>query len=237
MNNIVSTDEGNRFQLLENALEQKRHRIQHGILQWIAGSQPRYQWRQPGETPYQVFIGEFLLTHTSPQTAVAVYDDFLRKFPSLHILQQSGEKAVSAFLKNFGVKIHTGCLMSAGSYLFSDNCLDLPHDSESLCKLPELTVANSQAVFCFGYNLPLVVLDNNSSRLLVRVFHNTLPSVPKHSLLQSVGEALLPYYNPQEFNRGMLELAEMVCIDENPECVSCPLAEVCDWVDNADNFL
>ena len=229
MNNIVSAEEGNRFQLLEEALQQKRHRIQHSILQWVSGSQPRYQWRKPGETPYQVFVGEFLLTHTSPKTAITIYDDFLKKFPTLHVLQQSGEKTISAFLKELGVKIHSGCLMSAGSYLFSDTCLDLPHDSETLCKLPELTVANSQAIFCFGYNLPLVVLDENSSRLLRRVFQNTLPDKPKHSLLQSIGEALLPYYNSQEFNRGLLELAEIICTESNPDCEKCPVADVCDW--------
>ncbi|HXX59508.1 MAG TPA: hypothetical protein VEI27_02385 [Dehalococcoidales bacterium] len=235
MDNKVSAREGNQFLLLEDALEQKRLRIQHGILQWVAGSQPRLQWRQPGRTPYQVFIGEFLLSHTSPEIAASIYSEFLRKFPSLHELRKAGEKSVAAVLKHLGVHVHAGCLMAAGSDLFTDKCQELPADSESMCRLTELTAAGIQAIFCFGYNLPLSVVDENAARMLTRLFQKALPSVAKHGLLQSVAEALLPYYNPQEFNRGFLELAETVCTREAPHCLECPLVEICDFAGGTDS--
>jgi len=108
---------------------------------------------------------------------------------------------------------------------------DLTRDSESFSRASGLEHHRIRAILCFGYGLPIAIIDANVSRMLSRLFSNTLPSRPAQGLLQAIGENLLPYGNFQCYNSGLLELAEVVCQDEVPQCPRCPVGDVCDYAE------
>ena len=70
---------GEPFNALCEALEEKRLQLQEGVLSW--SNVPRYPWRKPGKTPYEVLIGEFWLGQTSSVAeATHIYHSFIQHF-------------------------------------------------------------------------------------------------------------------------------------------------------------
>ncbi len=83
---VVSADP---FDELNGALETKRLQIQEGILVWASNRLPQCPWRQAGKTPYEVLIGELLLSEAPSSVAVEAYDHLVRLFVSVRTLSDA----------------------------------------------------------------------------------------------------------------------------------------------------
>ena len=86
MGNQAVVDFSESLQALKKALENKKRPIQAGVLLWAADNHPQYPWRQPRNTPYEVFIGEWWLKESSPAVALHVYQPFVLRFVTIHAL-------------------------------------------------------------------------------------------------------------------------------------------------------
>ncbi len=83
---------------------------------------------------------------------------------------------------------------------------------------------------CFGYGLPVAVVDSNAARMLSRLFGDSLPSQPSQGLLRAIAEVLAPGIEIETYNRGFLDLSESICTDKEPLCERCPVSQVCDYL-------
>jgi len=216
------------LQSLEGSLEHKILPLQQGVLRWGLKRGARYEWRQTGKTPYEVFVGEFWLTHAPPAIITEIVTSFLQAFPSLQSLCAAKEEEITQFLDHFATQFDAQNIKITAKSLFRIGQGEFPRDSDSL-HMCGLGLCGTEAVFCFGYGLPLAVLDENVSRMLHRVFYRILPLSPNRGLMHAIASAVLSNDNPQEFNRRILELAETVCTAEKPDCADCPIQSVCDW--------
>jgi A/G-specific adenine glycosylase len=225
--------EGGRMLSVPTAtLEEKKFKLGEEVLIWAAGSVPRYPWRRPGTSAYHVLVGEVWLARTPPPIAIWVYHCLLQRFPSLHDLAQAEETELNRVLSCFGLEPYIPEITALAERLESDGRGELPGDSESLGRISGLRKPSIQAIMCFGFGLPVAVIDANVARMLGRILGKTLPLKESSGLLGAVGQSLLPAKNPQLYNRGLLELAETMCTIEDPGCPQCPAASVCDERDN-----
>ena len=213
---------------LPGVLEEKKLRLREEILSWAAGNLPRYPWRQPGAIPYTVLVGELWLQRTAPATAVWVYHCFLQQFPSLQDAARAPEEKLNGVLSCFGLGRYAEEMTALADRLLREGRGVLPGDSESLARISGLDRHSIQAIMCFGYGLPVAVVDSNVARMLGRIFGETLPPKLLRESIGAVSQCLLPPRRPQLYNRGLLEVAEMICTVEDPMCPSCPVAGVCD---------
>ena len=224
-------ESGRLLHALTEALEVRRRQIQEGVLSWTTNNLPRYPWRQSGRTPYEALIGEVCLKETSSGIAVPVYQHFVQRFLSIKAVAEAGEDDLTDILSSFGIRQYAQRIKMMVKSLLKEGKGDLPRDSESFARASGLEHHRIRAILCFGYGLPIAVIDANVSRMLSRLFSNTLPSRPAQGLIQTIGENLLPYGNFQCYNSGLLELAEVVCQDEIPQCPRCPVGDVCDYAE------
>jgi len=229
MGRQVRAISGEPLYTLGEALEQKRLQIQEGVLSWATSNLPHYPWRQTGKTPYEVLIGEFWLKETSSVIATRVYQGFLQHFLSIQSLAEAGEDDITDVLSSFGLRQYAPHIRTMVDSLLKEGRGYLPRDSESFVRASRLEHHRVRIILCFGYGLPVSVIDANVARMLSRLFGDSLPSQPAQGLLQAVSENLLPYRNPQDYNRALLDVAEIVCSDEHPLCTRCPVKEVCDY--------
>ena len=233
MSRQTRASSGEPLYALGETLDEKRLQIQEGVLSWAMSNLPRYPWRQAGKTPYEVLIGELWLKETSSVVATRVYQDFVQHFLSIESLAEAREDDITVVLSSFGLRQYAQHIRIMVDSLLKEGRGDLPRDSESFVRASRLENHRVMTILCFGYGLPVAVIDANVARMLSRLFGDSLPSRPAQGLLQAIGESLLPYRSPQHYNRGLLDLAEIVCRDEDPTCTRCPVKEVCDYIGNS----
>ena len=159
--------------MLLTGLEGKRQSFRECILAWADSHQPRFPWRRPGD-PYRVLIGELLLEKT--RSPVVASQRFLRAFPSVDDLLAADEDAVERVLEEVRLQRLRDSIFKLVRGLAIDGQGGLPCDSETLSRITGLERHHIRAVFCFGYGLPIAVVNGHVRRMLKRVFAGCLPS-------------------------------------------------------------
>jgi len=221
------TKETQSLRELMEALRTKKGRIQEGVFSWAGSNIARYPWRRVGSTPYEVLIGEILIGKTTYAVANRVYRRFLRRFPSFSALAEANEDELAKALDFSYIKRYGAFIKLVIQDLMKERMVKVPSDSYALRALG-LQSHNVNAIMCFGYGLHLAVIDSNVSRMLSRLFHNSLPAQPSRGLIQAMGETLLPDFNTDQYNASLLDLAEQICRFARPLCVQCSVPDVCD---------
>jgi A/G-specific adenine glycosylase len=212
--------------LLVAGLETKRTSLWRSLLAWADRHPSRYPWRRTG-SPYRVLIGELLLAAARP-APVDVSESFLRAFPTVGDLLAAEEATVDGVLQGLKMQQHRDAIMKLISGLAMDGTGGLPCDSETLARISGLERHHIRAVFCFGYALPLAVVDKHVRRMLKRIFAGSLPHHPSNGLIDTIAESLVFYRDPQTYNAVLLDLADLVCRLELPSCRTCPVSSFCD---------
>jgi hydrophobe/amphiphile efflux-3 (HAE3) family protein len=220
-------EESPEWREIMEALRIKKGRIQEGVFSWTSSNMARYPWRHVGSTPYEVIIGEILMEGSTYAVASQAYRRFLRHFPSFSALAEANEDALARALDCSYFKRHRTSIKSVIQDFLKQGIGEVPKGSYAL-RAPGLKAHNVNAIMCFGYGLHLPVIDSNVSRMLSRLFHNSIPSEESRELIQAMGEILLPDCNDAQYNASLLELAGQICRFARPLCAQCSLMEVCD---------
>jgi A/G-specific adenine glycosylase len=207
-------------------VDKKRPFLWEGVLTWADSHPPRYPWRRPAD-PYRVLIGELLL-EKSRSAPVAASERFLRAFPSVSDLVTAGEATVSRVLEVMHLLRLRDPIMKLLRGLALDGQKALPCDSETLARISGLERHHIRAIFCFGYGMPVAVVDGHVRRMLERIFAASLPQRAPAGLIETIAESLVSYRDPQTYNGVLLDLAELVCRPEAPSCRACPVVLICD---------
>lgn len=216
------------LEALIEALERKKPHIQKGIFLWAVSTHPHYPWREAGKAPYEAFIGEVWLSQTTPASAVHVYDRLVQRFHSLRDLAEATDADLTDVLSELRFQEHERHFKTMAETVWKEGEGEMPRGSETLFQALGLERHSIKAVMCFGYGLPVAVIDSNVARMLARIFAGSLPSHPEQGLLDALGQSLLAESNPQQHNWGLLDLAESICRRAEPLCTQCPVIKVCD---------
>jgi len=215
---------------LIDAVRNKRERIISGILKWGHKHLREYPWRSHGRTPYEVLVAEVLLKRTTSTAAARVYEDFLRRFPSLQDIFDANERDLAKVFSKVGLQWQKAkAIKSLAYYLSEAKSGNIPTDLEQLLIVPGIGDYSARAVLSFGFGIPTAVVDANVERILSRVFQNVLPHRCPQRWLQGIADSLVPIESHREYNFGLLDLGALVCRYINPQCEECTLHLVCDF--------
>ena len=219
---------GEPARALKGVVEARKAGIQRAVLVWASARPLRYPWRQFGRTPYEVMVGELSLRETSSPVAINLYHSILRRFLSIQALARAPEDDMAEILSSFCLQQYARQIKTLAESLLRCGGGNMPRDSQAFIKAVRLGHSSVRIIMCFGYGLPVAITDHNVARLLSRLFAGNLPTEPEQGLLQALGQALLPDRDYQYYNCGLLDLAELVCREEEPLCTQCPLRDMCD---------
>ena len=202
-------------------------RYRRGILAFHRLSPRDFPWRSATD-PYSVLIGEVLLQRTTGTHVVAVYGEFLERFPDPTALASADPQRLAALLRPLGLVKRIGLLLRLGHELKALGRVPLrPAELESLPGVGRYT-AHAVPIFAAHRNLPLV--DWVIARVLRRYFG--LPTERRrpnadHELWQ-LALAIVSPGRAREVWLGTLDLAAAVC-KPRPHCDGCPLRRGCDF--------
>jgi A/G-specific adenine glycosylase len=196
--------------------------FQQGLLEWFDRHKRDLPWRRDRD-PYRVWLSEIMLQQTRVAAVTGYYERFLRRFPSIEKLASAREASVLAAWSGLGYYRRARMLHAAAKKIVKEHGGKFPEKAEDLRALPGIGRYTASAIASIAFAEPVAVVDGNVERVLQRVRGKNLAGED----LWRVAEELLSRQRPGDFNQGMMELGATVCLPRQPQCLLCPVFDLC----------
>ena len=200
---------------------------------WYGLHGREFPWRQTRD-PYRILVSEILLHRTRAEQVLPVYDQFIDEFPTPADIARKSRR-VRSLLKPLGLHWRTDLLLDMARDLELRFGGAVPDDRESLRSLPGVSDYISEAVRCFAFGRPAVLLDTNITRVVGRI--EGLPvndSARRNSRFRKELQRLLPSGRSRNAYLALIDLGAAVCRPAHPSCPRCPFRELCKYAASID---
>ena len=230
------------------------NQIQDNLISWFHSHRRELPWRinwDRYQDPYHVWVSEIMLQQTLIRVVVPVYKRFLLVFPDPVTLARADEDEVRTTVRGLGYYRRFALLQKGARQLVEASGLSLSSATGANRRRPNKALlrekirwpetwsgwkeiagvgdytAAAVGSICFGVSKGVV--DGNVERVLCRLFDIRLPpNLPAlKKRFQLLMDEMISREFPGDFNQGMMELGQHVCLSIRPVCGSCPLAGFC----------
>ncbi len=199
-----------------------RRAFQRRLLEWFDRYQRELPWRQDRD-PYRVWLSEVMLQQTRVAAVTNHYRKFLRRFPTIEKLASARESSVLTAWSGLGYYRRARMLHAAARKIVTEYGGSFPGNAEDLRALPGIGRYTAAAIASIAFDEPVAVVDGNVERVLQRVQGKNLTG---EGLWRAAGE-LLHRRRPGDFNQAMMELGATLCLPRQPQCLLCPVSDLC----------
>jgi A/G-specific adenine glycosylase len=200
----------------------RRRRFRKQLLEWYDRNRRDLPWRK-NRDPYQVWLSEIMLQQTRVAAVIDHYHEFLRRFPTIQKLASAREASVLAAWSGLGYYRRARMLHAAAKVIVHEHDGIFPNTAVMLRELPGIGRYTAAAIASIAYDEPIAVVDGNVERVLRRIAGNALPGEE----LWCAASNLLDATRPGDFNQAMMELGAVLCTPRAPQCLTCPVVELC----------
>jgi A/G-specific adenine glycosylase len=208
--------------LEQDTSETAGRRFQHRLLEWFDRHKRDLPWRRDRD-PYRVWLSEIMLQQTRVAAVIDHYERFLRRFPNIEKLASAREATVLAAWSGLGYYRRARMLHAAAKNIVKEHGGKLPGRAEDLRALPGIGRYTASAIASIAFDEPVAVVDGNVERVLQRVHGKNLAG----ENLWRAAEELLSRQRSGDFNQAMMELGATVCFPRQPQCLLCPVSDLC----------
>ena len=198
------------------------------LLEWYA-IQGRFSlpWRNlKGENaPYGVYVSEIMLQQTQvKRVAESYFTPFLNAFPTLESLAKANLDSILKQWEGLGYYTRARNMQKAAILCCEKHNATLPNTRQDLLKVPGIGAYTSGAILCFGFHQSVSFVDGNIRRVLCRIFALRKPN---QKLLDELAFLLLDTKHSFDYNQALLDLGAMICTPKSPNCLICPMQNLC----------
>lgn len=187
-----------------------------------------FPWRREN-TPYRIFLAEFLLVRTRADVVTHHYKHIFSQFPNLEALAESKERELSEAIRPLGLRKRVPYLIQAAKYILENHRGEIPNNIDELNKVPGIGLYTSVAIAAFAFGSDVVPADVNILRLLSRLTGLPMDHPTKGS---NDLRKLLPLLSKNKGGpepENLLDFSRLVCVPRNPKCEECPLTNYCHY--------
>ncbi len=186
-------------------------------------------WRE-NPSPYRIWLSEIMLQQTRIEAVKPYFQRFLEALPDIPALAAAPEEAVLKLWEGLGYYSRARNLQKAARICVEEYGGELPADYDRLRKLPGIGNYTAGAIASIAWGQPVPAVDGNVLRVLARLFADDAdirrPQVKREA--EELIREILPEVAPGDFNQGIMELGETVCLPGGvPLCGECPWQDVC----------
>lgn len=208
-----------------HALELEKFRVR--VKEWGRENLRSFPWRETRD-PYRLLIAEFMLLRTQASQVEPVYRKFISKYPSLEDLAEASRKDIHDILKPLGLSWRADRVYETVRKLEEEHDLVVPTEKDALLNLPGVSQYIAGAVRCFALGKPEALIDANTVRIAGRLFDVEVKDSSRRTnrFQRLIGELVDPE-QPRYYNLSMLDLGAKICTSRSPDCLSCPLMDLC----------
>ncbi len=205
--------------------------IASALVDWFVQNGRDYPWRRTRD-PYAILVSEIMLQQTQISTVLqrGFYHRWLALFPDFQTLAGAAEADVLSAWEGLGYYRRARNLQKLAQTIMRDHNGVLPDDPVRIRSLPGIGPYTAGAIssFAFGLNEPLV--DGNVARVLSRLHNDPTPidsTLGSKKLWDKARELVLSTHDPRSLNSALMELGQIVCKTNRPDCENCPVRSYC----------
>ncbi len=198
------------------------------LLTWYGRSGRDLPWRNTSD-PYRIWLSEIMLQQTGVATVIPYYLRFLDRFPTVEALAKADIDEVINLWAGLGYYSRARNLHAAAGVIVERHGGNFPGDLDELMALPGVGRSTAGAILSIAFDRKAPILDGNVRRVLIRLYAITEPprSPAVERLLWQRAEELTPADRPHDYAQAIMDLGATVCMPRRPDCLACPLAEIC----------
>ncbi|GAB4075930.1 HhH-GPD family protein [Nostocoides australiense] len=206
--------------------------MHRAVLQWYAVAGRDLPWREPSCSPWGVFVSEVMAQQTPIARILPAWQAWLRRWPTPADLAAAPVGEAIRAWDRLGYPRRAVNLHAAARAMVERHDGHVPSDPEELRALPGVGDYTAAAVSSFAFGNPLVVIDTNVRRVLVRIALGQAQAAPS---LTKAERELAATWQPRArsdanaWNVAAMELGALVCTARAPRCSDCPVAALCAW--------
>jgi A/G-specific adenine glycosylase len=204
----------------------RRRSFARRLIAWYAANGRDLPWRRTRD-PYAILVSEVLSHQTQISRVVPVYEQILRRYPTVQALAGAPLHDVKAITDPLGYKVRGSWLHSAALHVADRLGGSFPTTLETLRQLPGVGRYTAGAVMSFAHHRDAAVLDTNVSRLLTRHFGRERAAARPTAELWQLAAAVIPKGRAYLINQALMDLGALVCRARAPRCPICPLRRSC----------
>jgi A/G-specific adenine glycosylase len=206
--------------------EREIKQFRRDLLCWFAIHQRALPWRETSD-PYRIWVSEIMLQQTRVAAVMPYYHRFLERFPDFRALASAPEPELLTYWGGLGYYYRARNMQQAARLMCERG--SFPETYEEIRDLPGVGDYTAAAVSSIAYDLPHAALDGNVSRVLSRVWNErtNIASGVGRRRFAALAQELLDTEHPGAFNQAMMELGATICLPKNPQCLLCPVAQLC----------
>jgi A/G-specific adenine glycosylase len=200
------------------------------LLDWYDRSRRDLPWRDPGVTPWQILVSEFMLQQTPVSRVLPIWRDWVVRWPTASATAAASTADIVRAWGKLGYPRRAKRLHECATVIARDHDDVVPDDVDILLTLPGVGSYTARAVACFAYQQPVPVVDTNVRRVVARVVHGRADAAAASTARDHADvSALLPNDgSAHRFSAALMELGATVCTARTPRCGLCPLSG-CRW--------
>jgi A/G-specific adenine glycosylase len=201
-------------------------RIQDLLLAWFRHSRRDLPWRRTSD-PYRVWVSEIMLQQTRVTAVIPFYERFLARCPDVDALAAASESDLLSLWAGLGYYYRAHNMQRAARRIVEQGAF--PPTFAGIRALPGVGDYTAAAISSISFGLPHAVVDGNVLRVLSRLLNDAsdiATSRGKREFTRAADE-LLNRAHPGDHNQALMELGATVCLPRKPQCLVCPLSELC----------
>jgi len=208
-------------------------KVQTKLLQWFKRKGRDLPWRKTRD-PYAIWVSEIMLQQTQVSTVIPYYQTFLKSFPTVQHLAKADLSKVLKVWEGLGYYSRARNLHRASEIVSNHFNRKIPDNLTDLRTLPGIGRYTAGAILSIAFNKEAPILDGNVKRVLSRLYAITGRPDKTETRLWRLSESLIPKGEAGSFNQGLMDLGAMICTPKEPQCLQCPLRNLCKGRDSGD---
>ena len=202
------------------------------LLHWYDQSGRSLPWRvlwEQKRDPYAIWVSEIMLQQTVIAAVLAVYNRFMKRFPTVFDLAKASEADVREAVRGLGYYRRFRFMHAAAQQLAEKDPFQWPKNFSEWKTLPGVGDYTAAAICSITLGEAVAVVDGNVERVLCRLFDIHKPSNDRTLKAEhkKVVQELLDVGRSGDFNQAMMEVGQHLCRPTLWKCDSCPLAFCC----------
>jgi A/G-specific adenine glycosylase len=198
------------------------------LITWYRRNKRDLPWRTTRD-PYYIWLSEVILQQTQVAQGLDYYNRFIKAFPTVKDLASAPEDKVLREWQGLGYYSRARNLHFSAKQIAGPGKGVFPATYEHIRALKGVGDYTAAAIASFAFGLPHAVVDGNVYRVLSRVFgvDQAIDSTSGKKTFQALAGSLLDRHRPGEYNQAIMEFGSLHCRPRNPDCGTCPFAEIC----------
>jgi A/G-specific adenine glycosylase len=199
--------------------------VRRALVEWYEEGHREFPWRETTD-PYEILVSEVMSQQTQLDRVVAVFDDFIERWPDVERLADADRSAVVGLWSDhsLGYNNRARYLHEAAGQVIEEFGGEFPDDPDELQGLQGVGPYTANAVASFAFNSGNAVVDTNVKRVLYRAF-----DVPDdNGAFEDAAAELMPAGESRTWNNAIMELGGVACT-KTPACdeAECPWRAWC----------